>query len=89
MPTPDFVVNEVFRGTIIEFGFSGKLPRDVAAAWDETMQSVYSGDPGRKKLRMALTNLMTRDGLLLRVRDIECPVYWLHVCNPWPCRLQA
>ena len=45
--------------------------------WDKTVKDVYSGEDGRKKLRMATINLMERDGLLRRVRDVKCPVYWL------------
>ncbi|KAF5609009.1 microsomal epoxide hydrolase, partial [Fusarium tjaetaba] len=44
---------------------------------DETLKQVYRGDEGRKKLRIAVVNLFERDGLLLRLRDVKCPVYWL------------
>jgi hypothetical protein len=40
---------------------------------------VYQGDEGRRKVRMAVICLLERDGLLLRVGDIQCPVHWLHV----------
>lgn len=79
VPTPEFVVPEVFRGMVVNLGFSGTVSPETASSWDETLQIVYSGDHGRKKLRMALTNLLSRDGLLLRIRDVKCPVYWLHV----------
>lgn len=79
VPTPDFVVDEVWRGMVAQLGFSGTVPQDKLAFWDQTLKEVYSGDEGRKKLRMALANLMERDGLLTRLRDVKCPVYWLQV----------
>jgi pimeloyl-ACP methyl ester carboxylesterase len=76
-PNPAFVVDEVWRGMVANLGFSGTVGKDVLSFWDQTVKEVYSGEEGRKKLRMALINLMERDGLLRRVRDIKCPVYWL------------
>jgi hypothetical protein len=79
VPTPDFVVDEVWRGMVARLGFSGTIPEETLAFWDKTLIEVYSGEEGRKKLRMALLNLLERDGLLSRLRDIKCPVYWLQV----------
>lgn len=78
-PTPDFVIDQGFRDIVIQHGFSGVIAAETLPFWDETLRNVYSGDEGRKKLRMALGNLMDRDGLLRRVRDIKCPVHWLQV----------
>lgn len=76
-PNPDFVVDEVWRGMVASLGFSGTVNQDILSFWDQTVKDVYSGEQGRKKLRMATINLMERDGLLRRVRDVKCPVYWL------------
>ncbi|OAA37900.1 hypothetical protein NOR_06977 [Metarhizium rileyi] len=76
-PTPDFVVDEAWRGMVARLGFSGAVAPDTLLFWDETLKKVYSGDAGRRKLRMALACLMERDGLLLRLRDVKCPVHWL------------
>lgn len=81
VPTPDFVVDEVWRGMVASLGFSGAASPETLAFWDQTLKDVYKGDEGRRKLRMALGCLMERDGLLLRLRDIKCPVYWLQVSN--------
>jgi hypothetical protein len=78
-PTPDFVVDEVWRGMVAQLGFSGTVPPEILSFWDSTLKDVYNGEQGRKKLRMALLNLMERDGLLSRLGDIKCPVYWLQV----------
>ena len=80
--TPDFVVDEAWRGTVARLGFSGSVAAETVAFWDATLRAVYSGDEGRRKLRVALINLLERDGLLLRLRDIRCPVYWLQVRVP-------
>lgn len=76
-PNPDFVVDEVWRGMVASLGFSGTVSKDTLAFWDKTVKEVYSGEEGRKKLRMATINLMERDGLLRRLSDVKCPVYWL------------
>ncbi|KAJ4187593.1 hypothetical protein FALCPG4_006926 [Fusarium falciforme] len=76
-PTPDFVVDEVWRGLVSSVGFGTNPSAETLSFWDETLKQVYSGDEGRKKLRTAVANLLERDGLLLRLRDVKCPVYWL------------
>lgn len=78
IPDPDFVVDEVWRGMVASLGFSGTVSQEILSFWDQTLKEVYSGEAGRRKLRMALLNLLERDGLLLRLADIECPVHWLH-----------
>lgn len=77
--TPDFVVDEVWRGMVASFGFGAHATDESTAFWSNTLREVYKGDEGRKKCRMAVACLLERDGLFLRLRDIECPVYWLHV----------
>ncbi|KAF4974951.1 hypothetical protein FZEAL_8214 [Fusarium zealandicum] len=77
-PTPDFVVDDVWRGLVASLGFAFAATPEMLSFWDETLKQVYRGDEGRRKLRMALANLLERDGLLLRLRDVKCPVYWLH-----------
>lgn len=80
-PTPDFVVDEVWRGMVASLGFdSGSgVPEELLKFWDDTLKEVYKGDEGRRKVRMALVCLLDRDGLLLRLEDVKCPVYWLQV----------
>ncbi|KAF5594847.1 microsomal epoxide hydrolase [Fusarium pseudoanthophilum] len=76
-PTPEFVVDDVWRGLVSSVGFGSNPSPETLAFWDETLKQVYRGDEGRKKLRIAVVNLFERDGLLLRLRDVKCPVYWL------------
>ncbi|KAL5608341.1 hypothetical protein FOBRF1_008838 [Fusarium oxysporum] len=76
-PTPDFVVDDVWRGLVSSVGFGSNPSPETLAFWDETLKQVYRGDEGRKKLQITVINLFERDGLLLRLRDVKCPVYWL------------
>ncbi|KAF5857585.1 hypothetical protein ETB97_005543 [Aspergillus alliaceus] len=78
-PTPDFVVDDVWCGLVAGIGFGAAASAEKSAFWTQTLKEVYKGDEGRKKVRMALNCLLERDGLLLRLRDIKCPVYWLQV----------
>lgn len=66
---------------VASLGFSGTVSQETLSFWDQTLKDVYSGDEGRRKLRMALLCLMERDGLVSRLRDIKCPVYWLQVSS--------
>ncbi|KAG6010804.1 hypothetical protein E4U21_004192 [Claviceps maximensis] len=76
-PTPDFVVDEVWRGMVCQLGFNEIVSAETLSLCDTTLKAVYCGDEGRRKLRMALACLLERDGLLFRLRDIKCPVSWL------------
>lgn len=78
-PTPDFLIDAGLRESVVTLGFSGTVTEEKAQFWRDTLDSIYTGDKGRKKLRGAFTNLLERDGLLRRVRDIKCPVYWIQV----------
>lgn len=80
-PTPDFVVDEVWCGMVATLGFGAGATDELVQFWKDTLKDVYKGDEGRKKLKMALGCLLDRDGLLRRVRDVTCPVYWLQVCH--------
>ncbi|KAK3906047.1 Dihydrolipoyllysine-residue acetyltransferase component of acetoin cleaving system [Staphylotrichum tortipilum] len=78
-PTPDFVVDDVWCGMVATLGFGAAGTAELVSFWTETVKTVYTGDEGRKKLKMALACLLDRDGLLRRVRDIVCPIRWLQV----------
>ncbi|KAG8168309.1 hypothetical protein KVR01_003998 [Diaporthe batatas] len=76
-PVEDFVVDDVWCGMVGSVGFGDHGTPDKAAFWTNTLREVYRGDEGRRKAKMALLNLLTRDGLLLRLKDVKCPVHWL------------
>jgi microsomal epoxide hydrolase len=77
--TPDFVVDDVWCGLVGGIGFGAAATAERSAFWTQILKDVYKGDEGRKKIRMALSCLLERDGLLLRIGDIICPVHWLQV----------
>ncbi|MGY1796405.1 alpha/beta fold hydrolase [Geodermatophilus sp. SYSU D00525] len=58
------------------------LGEDVSPAersfWHETHQWNYTGDDGRRRLRLSSINLRDRDGLHGRLDDVQCPVLWMH-----------
>ncbi|KAJ5446234.1 hypothetical protein N7491_002316 [Penicillium cf. griseofulvum] len=82
--TPDFVVDDVWCGLVGGIGFGAAADETRSAFWTQTLKEVYKGDEGRKKVRMALSCLLERDGLLLRIGDIKCPVYWLQGTEDTP-----
>ncbi|OOO07109.1 hypothetical protein OAory_01093120 [Aspergillus oryzae] len=84
LATPDFVVDDVWCGLVGGIGFGAAATAEKSAFWTQTLKEVYKGDEGRKKVRMALNCLLERDGLLLRLRDIKCPVYWLQGTEDTP-----
>lgn len=63
-------------------GFGAAVTPEMLAFWKTTLKDVYKGDEGRRKVRMAVICLLERDGLLLRLGDVKCPVWWLQVCSP-------
>ncbi|OTA90870.1 hypothetical protein M434DRAFT_13593 [Hypoxylon sp. CO27-5] len=75
-PTPGFVVDDDWIQAVIGLGLGAAFTPALAELWTESFRRVYSGDQGRKKLRMAVICLADRDGLLLRLGDIKCPVHW-------------
>ncbi|KAI1660378.1 putative alpha/beta hydrolase [Daldinia decipiens] len=77
-PTPNFVVGDDWIQAVIGLGFGSAGTPQALEFWTETLRRVYSGDEGRRKLRMAAICLADRDGLQLRLGDIKCPVNWLH-----------
>ncbi|KAL2010696.1 hypothetical protein VTN00DRAFT_6503 [Thermoascus crustaceus] len=76
-PTPDFVIDDVWCGLVATLGFGNAVTPETVEFWKSTVRDVYRGDEGRRKVRMASICLLERDGLLLRLPDIKCPVYWL------------
>lgn len=78
-PTPDFLIDDTWCGAVGSLGFGTAVSPETIQFWMRTLKGIYVGDEGRRKVKGALLNLMERDSLLLRLRDIKCPVYWLQV----------
>ncbi|PKX99844.1 putative alpha/beta hydrolase [Aspergillus campestris IBT 28561] len=82
--TPDFLIDDVWCGMVSGIGFGANSPAETGEFWTKTLKEVYRGDEGRKKVRMAVNCLLERDGLLMRLRDVKCPVYWLQGSEDTP-----
>ncbi|KAL9032395.1 MAG: hypothetical protein Q9214_007988 [Letrouitia sp. 1 TL-2023] len=76
--TPDFEPADEFCSSLIDVGFGKDCAGKVRNFWTKSIKRDYHGDGGRKRARMAAINLRERDGLLGRLRDVACPVLWLH-----------
>lgn len=76
-PDPNFVVDDVWCGMVATLGFGSAVTDEMVAFWKQTVANCYTGDDGRKRVRMALICLLERDGLTMRLQDVQCPVYWL------------
>lgn len=78
--TPGFVIDDAWCGAFAGVGgFGPNITPETVEFWTKNFKDTYKGDESRKKVRMALICLLERDGLLLRVKDIACPVHWLQV----------
>ncbi|KAK5112001.1 hypothetical protein LTR62_004535 [Meristemomyces frigidus] len=77
-PTPEFKPSEEYCNFLIDIGFGKDCPKDTRDFWVKEIQANYTGDDGRRRIRMAAINLAERDGLHSRLFDVRCPVLWLH-----------
>ncbi|KAK3942778.1 Dihydrolipoyllysine-residue acetyltransferase component of acetoin cleaving system [Diplogelasinospora grovesii] len=89
-PTPDFVVDDVWCGMVGSLGFgTGATAQEVVGFWDRDAQ-VRVPRATRAGRSFALACLLERDGLLLlRLRDVTCPLYWLANDAPFGTTIPA
>ena len=75
---------------VASFGFGSHATDQSTEFWTKTLKEAYAGDEGRRKARMAVLCLMSRDSLTLRLGDVTCPVYWLQGTEdaPYGCQVQ-
>lgn len=88
--TPDFEIDDQWCGMVASFGFGAHATESSTSFWTKVLKETYAGDEGRRKARMAVLCLMSRDSLNLRLADITCPVYWLQGTEdaPYGCQVQ-
>ncbi len=88
--TPNFEIDDQWCGMVASFGFGLHATDESTAFWTDVLKKTYAGDEGRRKARMAVLCLMSRDSLTLRLGDITCPVYWLQGTDdaPYGCQVQ-
>lgn len=77
VPTPDWVVDDIWCGMVGTLGFGSVTTEEKKEFWTKTLKDIYQGDEGRRKIRIAVICLLERDGLELRLPDVKCPVHWL------------
>lgn len=79
-PDPNFILDGEGRKIITSMGFHPLNDPEKIAHWTRHTDDTYIGLEGQKRAKMCLVNLLSRDGLLMRLADIKCPVRWLQVC---------
>lgn len=90
LPSATFDIDDAWCGMVAGFGFGAHATPESTAFWTRVLKETYAGDEGRRKARMAVLCLMSRDSLTLRLGDVECPVYWLQGTEdaPYGCVVQ-
>jgi hypothetical protein len=68
--TPDWVIENDFCALIWYLGFGKNFPEATKVYWRNIQRENYRGDDGRKRLRIAIINVLERDGLHARLQDI-------------------
>ena len=63
---------------VLKEGLGDDVPPEERAFWHATYQKNYTGDTGRKRVRISSINLRDRDGLHGRLDGVRCPVLRMH-----------
>lgn len=74
----NFEVPDWFCDFLIDIGFGKDVDSKVRQFWHEEIKNNYRGQDGKDRIYMASVNLRDRDGLHGRVKDVICPVRWIH-----------
>ncbi|MFF7656736.1 alpha/beta fold hydrolase [Streptomyces sp. NPDC007983] len=73
----DWVVPDEVVDAVLDTALGG-VSAEEREFWLTTYRANYTGDAGRRRLRLSTVNLRDRDGLHGRLDDVLCPVLWLH-----------
>jgi pimeloyl-ACP methyl ester carboxylesterase len=74
----DWVIPVELVDAVLKEGLGEDVPTDERAFWHATYQKNYTGDTGRKRVRISTVNLRDRDGLHARLDGVRCPVLRMH-----------
>ena len=74
----DWVIPVELVDAVLTEGFGEDVRPEERTFWHAEHQANYTGDAGRKRLRLATVNLSDRDGLHNRLDGVRCPVLWMH-----------
>ncbi|RJE26337.1 Alpha beta hydrolase [Aspergillus sclerotialis] len=76
--TPDFIIEPEFCEVIFDTGLGELCTDKELEFWKARFRECFSGDEGRRRLRMVCMNIRDREKLYNRVHEVRCPVLWLH-----------
>jgi pimeloyl-ACP methyl ester carboxylesterase len=74
----DWVIPIELVDAVLKEGLGEDVPPDERTFWHATYQKNYTGDTGRKRVRISTINLRDRDGLHARLDSVRCPVLRMH-----------
>ncbi len=74
----DWVIPAELVDAVLQEGLGEDVPEEERAFWHSTYQQNYTGDGGRKRVRISSINLRDRDGLHGRLDGVRCPVLRMH-----------
>jgi pimeloyl-ACP methyl ester carboxylesterase len=74
----DWVIPTELVDAVLKEGLGDDVSADERAFWHATYQANYTGDAGRKRVRISSVNLRDRDGLHGRLDAVQCPVLRMH-----------
>jgi pimeloyl-ACP methyl ester carboxylesterase len=92
-PNPGFSLPTELVNTFINTALGPNAAIDAREIWINVLNSTYSGEAGRIKLRQGTTMCLTRDSLHLRASDLKIPILWIQgsedvVVNLENCRYE-
>jgi pimeloyl-ACP methyl ester carboxylesterase len=76
-PNPSFSLPTELVNTFVNTALGPDAPSAARETWIAVLNSTYSGEAGRIKLRQATTMSLTRDSLHLRASDLKMPILWI------------
>ena len=74
----DWVIPTELVDAVLKEGLGEDVPPEERTFWHTTYQKNYTGDTGRKHVRLSSINLRDRDGLHGRLDSVRCPVLRMH-----------
>jgi pimeloyl-ACP methyl ester carboxylesterase len=74
----DWVIPTELVDAVLKEGLGDDVPPEERDFWHATYQKNYTGDAGRKRVRISSINLRDRDGLHGRLDSVRCPVLRMH-----------
>ncbi len=74
----DWMIPTELVDAVLKEGLGEAVSPEERTFWHTTYQHNYTGDTGRKRVRISSINLRDRDGLHGRLDSVRCPVLRMH-----------